>query len=220
MRNNERTACIVFDFDGVLIDSNTTKRQAYYEALADIPGSADAITEVLAASVLEPVDRYQTIARIVSLLRDRELVRASDVAGLAADLADRYTNICDRALRRCNELPGASTLLARLSTAYPLYVNSATPEPILRAMVARRDWTTYFRDVLGSPATKEANLKRIAAREAIEMRQLLFVGDSEADRRAALQAGCHFVGVVIERGRFRGPLERYVTDLGVLLSMI
>jgi len=219
MRRDARAACIVFDFDGVLVDSNAVKRNAYYEALADIPGSADAVTEILDHPTLEPADRYHTMARIVALLGDRAL-HAGDQPRLTAERVERYSGICARGLRQSAELPGASQLLDRLSESHPLYVNSATPEPILRATVAERGWTTYFQDILGSPATKVANLQRIARAEGIELRQILFVGDSDIDRRAAEQTGCAFVGVVIEEGRFKQPVERVVADLSSLPSLV
>lgn len=219
MRRDSRTACIVFDFDGVLVDSNAVKRNAYYEALADIPGSADAITAILDDPTLEPADRYHTMERIVSRLGDQTLY-AGDRPRLAAERVERYSSICARGLRLAAELPGASRLLAGLSETHPLYVNSATPEPILRATVAERGWTTYFLDVLGSPATKVANLQRIALVEGIELRQILFVGDSDIDRRAAEQTGCAFVGVAIEEGRFNQPVERVVADLSGLPSLL
>jgi phosphoglycolate phosphatase-like HAD superfamily hydrolase len=212
-------ACIVFDFDGVLVDSNAVKHNAYYEALADIPGSADAIDEILNGPAFEPADRYHTMERIVSLLGDRTLY-TGDRPRLTAERVDRYSSICASGLRLCAELPGASRLLARLSETHPLYVNSATPEQILRATVVERGWATYFRDILGSPATKVANLQRIALVEGIELSQILFVGDSDIDRRAAEQSGCAFVGVVIEAGRFAVPPARVITDLTDLPSLV
>lgn len=219
VQRSKSFACIVFDFDGVLVDSNAVKRNAYYEALADIPGSADAINEILDGPPLEPSDRYHTIKRIVSLLGELGL-HTEDRPRLTAERAERYSSICARGLRLCAELPGASRLLARLSETHPLYVNSATPEPILRATVAERGWATHFRDILGSPATKVANLQRIALAEGIELRQILFVGDSEVDRLAAGQTGCPFVGVVIEAGRFEVSPARVVTDLADLPSLV
>lgn len=219
MRRDSRTACVVFDFDGVLVDSNAVKRNAYFEALADIPGSADAITAILDDLTLEPADRYHTMERIVSLLGDR-ILHAGDRPRLTAERVERYSSICARGLRLAAELPGASRLLAGLCETHPLYVNSATPEPILLATVAERGWTTYFQDILGSPATKVANLQRIALAEGIELRQILFVGDSDIDRRAAEQTGCAFVGVVIEEGRFNQPVERVIADLSSLPSLL
>jgi len=219
-RRAETVACIVFDFDGVLVDSNAVKRKAYYEALADIPGSSEVIAELLGGPTVEPVDRYHTMGRIVSLLRARALLPGEDWPKIIAERTDRYTRICARDLPRCDEVPGASQVLAILSQTHPLYVNSATPEPILRTAVAKRGWAAYFREVLGSPATKTANLRRAALAEGIEPRRILFVGDSEVDRRAAEQCRCAFVGLVIEKGRFDVPVQQVVTDLSQLSSLL
>jgi phosphoglycolate phosphatase-like HAD superfamily hydrolase len=215
-----RIACVVFDFDGVLVDSNAIKRNAYFDALAGIPGAAAVIAEVLDGPPTEPADRYHTIARIVERLRERAQLPVDDLPRLTEAAAARYTDYCERAIRECDEIPGASRILARLSQTYPLYLNSATPEPILRAAVAARGWAAFFRDILGSPATKVSNLQRVARAEGIEPRQLLFVGDSEVDHRAAAQYGCAFVAVVIDPGRFDTRVERVIEDLAELPSML
>ena len=204
----------------MLVDSNAVKRKAYYDALADIPGSAAVIAEVLGGPTVEPADRYHTMGSIVSLLRARAILPGEDSPRIIAERTDRYTRMCARDLPRCDELPGASQVLARLSQTHPLYVNSATPEPILRTAVAKRGWAAYFREVFGSPATKAANLQRIVLAEGIEPRRVLFVGDSEVDRRAAEQCRCAFVGLVIEEGRFDVPVQRVVTDLSNLSSLL
>ena len=48
--------CIVFDFDGTLVESNPIKREAYYEIFARTTGSADVLERVIRAN--PEADRY------------------------------------------------------------------------------------------------------------------------------------------------------------------
>ena len=65
------TQCVVFDFDGVLVDSNAVKRQAYFDIFSSLgPRVVPAVTEVLDGDV--DGDRFQQIRRILTRLGDEE----------------------------------------------------------------------------------------------------------------------------------------------------
>jgi len=184
--------CLVFDFDGVLVDSNAVKRSAYFDALGPIGASARLVEQVLDDHRLG--DRYVVIREV--LRRSASGAAHGDaVERLVAECAGRYNDICERFTATCREIDGASGALERLSARYALYVNSATPEAPLRRVVARRGWAGYFRDVLGRPRTKVENLREILAREALQPAEVVMIGDGEADLDAATACGCGFIGV-------------------------
>src|SRR5262245_17667471 len=122
--------CLVYDFDGVLVDSNAVKRGAYFEVLAPV-GAPPSLVE---RAVDDPRhgDRYDVIRAVIRSLPDGG---PADVEHLVAECAERYNAICEDFTATCREMDGASALLERLSIRYPLYVNSATPEAPLRRVV-------------------------------------------------------------------------------------
>ena len=186
------TACVVFDFDGVLVDSNAVKRQAYHDIFASTAGSEPVVESVLESNTDD--DRFGVIRSILQRLRlDAGAPGRLDL--LVTEYSDRYNAICEEHAATCPEIPGASAALSRLARRHPLYVISATPEDPLRRIVKRRGWTGYFRDVLGRPRTKSENLARVIRAEGIEGGEIVFVGDGRRDLDAARQAGCRFVGV-------------------------
>jgi phosphoglycolate phosphatase-like HAD superfamily hydrolase len=89
--------CVVFDFDGTLVDSNEIKRESFFE----IARAWDSTGEVVAA-VFErwpAADRYEKTRRIAEALVDRELLPAdSSLENWAARLADDYTARCEAAI--------------------------------------------------------------------------------------------------------------------------
>ncbi|MBN1676645.1 MAG: HAD family hydrolase [Kiritimatiellae bacterium] len=186
--------CVVFDFDGVLVDSNRIKRDAYFEVFGAFGDVRDL---VLAGLSEEPAaDRYAVIRLILAKLRASGL-RSADASD-ARDLqscVQRYGQICEEATIRCPEVPGASSCLRNLAGRYTLYVNSGTPTSALRTVIRARSWERFFEDVLGSPGSKAGNLGHIVRREAAEPDTVLFVGDRQHDLAAACACGCHFVGV-------------------------
>ncbi|MEO7986325.1 MAG: HAD hydrolase-like protein [Gemmatimonadales bacterium] len=189
------TLCVVFDFDGVLVDSNAVKRQAYFGIFAPLgPDTSPVVAHVLAGDT--DSDRFQLIRAIITMLRDTGVFVGSGSADeLVARFAERYNAICEQHAATCAEIAGASAAIGRLARAHPQYVVSATPEAPLRRIVERRGWTSSFRDVLGRPRTKIENLRLVIAREGIGGADLVVVGDGRRDLDAAREAGARFIGV-------------------------
>ena len=187
------TTCVVFDFDGVLVDSNAVKRRAYRDIFASTAGSEPVVESVLESNTED--DRFGVIRSILQGLGLDGLDAPGRLDLLVAEYSDRYNAICEEHAATCAEIPGASAALTRLVTRHPLYVISATPEDPLRRIVQRRGWGRYFRDVLGRPRTKSENLARVIRGEGIAAAKIVFVGDGRRDLDAARQAGCRFVGV-------------------------
>jgi phosphoglycolate phosphatase-like HAD superfamily hydrolase len=212
------TACVVFDFDGVLVDSNAVKRRAYWDIFADVPGSGPVVEAVLQSNTED--DRFGVIRAILRGLSRAGSGTAGEQDLLVAEYGERYNTICEEHAAACAEVPGASSALAHLIKRHALYIISATPEEPLRRIVARRKWSRYFRDVLGRPQTKGENLARVMRREGIEGDRIVFVGDGMRDLQAAREAGCRFVGVRNEFNDFALAGLIMVDDLTGLVELV
>jgi phosphoglycolate phosphatase len=211
------TACVVFDFDGVLVDSNAVKRRAYRDIFADAQGS-EAVVEAVLQSNTED-DRFGVIRAILRGL-GWEKYSTAEQDLLVAEYGERYNAICEEHAATCAEVRGASSALARLAKSHALYIISATPEEPLRRIVKRRNWSRYFRDVLGRPRTKGENLARVIQREDIGAQGIVFVGDARRDLDAAREAGCRFVGVRNEFNDFDPARLTMVNDLTGLVELV
>jgi phosphoglycolate phosphatase-like HAD superfamily hydrolase len=212
------TACVVFDFDGVLVDSNAVKRRAYADIFASAAGSAPVVEAVLRSDIES--DRFSVIRAILQGLSPEGGSTPAEMDLLVAEYGDRYNTICEEHAATCAEIRGASLALARLAKRHELYVISATPEVPLRRIVKRRGWTGYFRDVLGRPRTKGENLAWVLQREGIEGHRIVFVGDGRRDLEAAREAGCRFVGVRNEFNDFDLTGLTIVNDLTGLAELV
>jgi phosphoglycolate phosphatase-like HAD superfamily hydrolase len=185
--------CLVFDFDGVLVDSNRIKRDAYFEIFSHLPVAPAIVEEALQAHSAD--DRHVVIGAIVKRLASAGVIEAREDDHLTHQSVERYTTLCERAVSSARELPGTSSQLALLKTRFPLYLNSATPRSTLSRIVETRGWSHFFKDVLGRPQTKLVNLQTVLDREHISPAELLFIGDSPHDRLAATHCGCAFVAM-------------------------
>jgi phosphoglycolate phosphatase-like HAD superfamily hydrolase len=206
--------CVVFDFDGTLVQSNAIKRRAYFEAASAL-GDIDAIVTAVLAECAG--DRGQNLA---------EIARRAQVAGVEIDtpveaLVAAYTRYCEEKISICPEVAGADFALRGLARrGLPLFVNSATPTDPLRVLIERRGWTSHFRGIFGAPQGKIDNLRATATHCGVAPAEILMVGDGEDDRTAARAFGCAFAGVVLDEPRFDGEADLVLSDLSGLPDFV
>jgi len=187
--------CLVFDFDGVLVDTNEVKRDAFYRIFQGF-GEAGRrwVSDTLELDV--DSDRFRIIQLVIDqAVSEGAIDRAVDRDSLVRKYGVEYNDICEEYATNCPEIAGAEAGIATLSLKYPLYINSATPEEPLRRIVANRGWSEWFKAILGRPGTKLEHLIEVMEREAIAPEQLAFVGDGKRDMEAARTVGCQFVGI-------------------------
>ena len=214
-------ACVAFDFDGTLVDSNQVKVQSFYEIVKNYDPGGKTVTAVLRRCSSE--DRYGITRELAREFTAKGLPQPQpDVEILAAQWAEAYTSACETAIVNCPEIPGASGILAWLtSEGIPLYLNSRTPTETLNRLVTLRHLTHYFSGIYGAPASKLENLRYIQKLTQAQPDEILFVGDSEDDREAAAALGCHFAGVILgEKSRFGQIPPLQVKNLGELRAIL
>ena len=108
-----------------------------------------------------------------------------------------------------------------MNEGIPLYLNSKTPTKALNRLVTLRNLTHYFSGIYGAPASKLENLLHIQELTQAKQDEMLFVGDSEDDRKAAAEFGCHFAGVFLsDNSRFRQIPTFHVTNLEELKTIV
>jgi phosphoglycolate phosphatase-like HAD superfamily hydrolase len=181
---------IIFDFDGVLVESNDIKTAAFAELFNNYPDYRDAMMDHHLHHQSAP--RMTKFRYFVSQLLN--------LAGPAAEakaeqLADAFSLLVVDRIVACPEVSGASALLADLKGRLPLYIASHTPEDELKTILARRGWRRYFNHVFGNPpTTKTEAVRRILELEKCAPGQVLFIGDAPSDHAAAQTSGLMFIG--------------------------
>jgi phosphoglycolate phosphatase-like HAD superfamily hydrolase len=201
--------CVVFDFDGTLVESNAIKRDSYFEILAETPGGPAVVEGVLREN--PGADRYAVLALAHAALASRDV----EPLPTAEALVDAYSRLCEERVAECPPLPCALQALSSLRATHALYLDSATPTDALERVVEKRGWRKFFRGVLGGPASKLENLQWIAERERLGAGQMVYIGDGVPDREAAAGFGCGFFGFEAPpRGLAdAGPLARLVAEI-------
>ncbi len=214
--------CIVFDFDGTLVVSNHIKLQTFYEVTYSHDPTGSTVTRILEQYPAK--DRHGVFLEIVhELVVKNQIPKHQSPEALATQWAEDYTFSCEQAIATCEEVPGTTETLRWISQQnIPIFINSRTPTPTLNRLVTLRSFDRYTSKIYGAPATKTENLWLIQNLAQARFQEILFVGDSEDDRKAALEVGCHFVGVILgEQNRFsHPPPEIQISDLYQLQPIV
>jgi len=206
--------CVIFDFDGTLVDSNEIKRKAFYEVTKDLVG-ADAVLDKILSSP-NSGDRYNIFNLLVI-----ELKLARGVFVNALQLTDSYTKMCEYKISRAPEIKGATKTIKKLKNlGIKVFISSATPESALKKIIDMRGWKEIIDMSLGSPDSKTNHLQKILLENKFSKSSVVCVGDSEVDKDAALSIDCKFIGIGRNWNRFRSKppilldtLEYFITEL-------
>ena len=201
--------CVVFDFDGTLVDSNRIKHQSFLEIAKEFEDGS------LMAGILgreDAGDRYWVFEQFASAL---------SVKVDAIELADRYTQLCEKMITEAPEIVGASDALVCLGEEGKLlYINSATPIEPLAKLIRLRRMGHWFSGIYGAPKGKSENLEAIIAECGVQTSEVLMVGDNESDRAAAEQIRCHFVGIRNNENNFLKRPFHLIDNLRILPTYV
>ena len=187
MADSNSPQVLVFDFDGVLLESVDVKDEAFRELFPDTTAEQrQAVYDFHRAT--PGIHRRVKVGRILTEV----LNRPADEATVDSAL-ERFREIVWERLMNCPEVPGVRAFL-EAHDHLPKYVVSAAPHEELRELARARGFTRYFRDVLGSPPGKAELLGWILQQEGVAPSDTTMYGDKLADFRAAEDVGVHFVG--------------------------
>ncbi len=184
---------IVFDCDGVLLDSNALKTACFAEVLQ---ASGFAPADIEAFVVFQQANFGLSRFRLFEALLTWPL--ATRPAVTQAMLLDQYSLAVRGRYALCAPTLGMHAVVADLARRMPLFVVSGSAEAELREVLAERQEAGFFRAIYGSPATKQENLRLVLAalethHAGLDRKTVLFIGDAEADFRAAADAGLTFL---------------------------
>lgn len=179
-----------FDFDGVLADSVEVKTRAFARLFK--PHGAEIV-----AKVVDHHRQHGGMTRVEKFGHYyREFLKEPLSDKVLADLCQQFSRLVVDEVVAAPEIKGAETFLMKWHGRVPCYVISATPDDEIREIVRRRGLEGFFKEVLGSSASKTENLKRLLDKYALEPAKCIFFGDAESDYRAARNCGVEFIAIL------------------------
>jgi len=179
---------IVFDCDGVVLDSNVVKTEAYFRTAKNL-GATDAQAQTLVDYHvrLGGISRYHKFDYYL-----REIVHQPVNDNAIQALLDEFSRELEVGLMECGVAEGLMTLREATLQANWMILSGGDQQEI-RTLFAKRHLADLFNGGLfGSPDNKDTVLAREIANGNLQF-PALFIGDSKYDYEAAARAGLDFV---------------------------
>lgn len=197
---------IVFDFDGVILESHMIKRNSFACLFPEEYRSR--INELLISKDYPPrKDAFRIILEAFP-----ELIKENKEAEILAYI-DMFEDITYDLVLLSKPVLGAIETLRKLKGKYLLFVATATPdEPIIKLM-QKRDLMQYFIAVYGSTTGSKSDIVHLVCeKHSLKPNEIVFVGDSNRDLFAAKNTGTHFVGIRRPQNSFEQDPSLIVVD--------
>ena len=184
---------IIWDFDGVIVDSMNIRSDAFRYALDTY---SSIIVDDLLSHHLENggKSRYEKFERIISRYPEEEMVMKN--------LLNRYSKFIDKNLFNHSILNDSIYTSIKLNERLGVqqYIASGSDEVELRRLIEFLNVDKYFKGVYGSPKRKHLIVDNIIKTEARGLDQYLLIGDSKNDMEAAKMNGIDFCMYTINDG--------------------
>jgi phosphoglycolate phosphatase-like HAD superfamily hydrolase len=178
---------VVFDCDGVVLDSNQLKIQAYYDTAIIFganPAQAQALVDYHV--LLGGISRYTKFDYFI-----REILQQPFSEAAMQKLLRDFNSEVERLLSTCTIAPELAQL-RDISKANWMILSGGDQQE-LRTIFKLREIDHYFdAGIYGSPDNKDVVLAREIDSGTIRF-PALFLGDSRYDHQAATRAGLDFI---------------------------
>jgi len=180
---------IFFDFDGVLVDSNATKNEAFRTLFRDYD-------EEIVLKIVAHHQRHGGISRVEKIRHAyQHIIKQPLTDEKLASLAAKYSGLVLEKVINTDWIVGAKEFLEGIQGALPVFVISGTPEDELKEIIERRKMSKHFNAILGSPIKKPVHICNLLLEYRLIPEHCIFVGDALTDYYAARETGLHFIGI-------------------------
>lgn len=178
---------IIFDCDGVILDSNKIKTDAFIKLFENYP--KDKIDQLVDYhKKYGGVSRYKKISYFFKRLLNKNLSEID-----LKLLAKKYSNITLNELKKSNFIPGLLDLLIYLKhKKKKLFVVSGSDEKDLIQILKYKKIDIYFEKIKGSPKNKNDNLIDLLP-DSKDRKDSIYIGDSNYDFITSKNLGLKFI---------------------------
>ncbi len=170
---------LIFDFNGVIVESTDTNAQLYARIFA---GYGQAVADKV-------VEHYKKVGgiprqrRIAMYLRDFAGVEPSE--DLVQDMSAEFSRLYLQSLRDAQFVPGAKEFISTQGQKYEKFLSSGAPEVDIPRMLEILGLKQYFIRGFGAPRSKGEHIAFILNEFGYSASEVVFIGDSPKDRDAA-----------------------------------
>lgn len=173
----------VFDCDGVILDSNSIKTDAFRRALPREP-----LADV--EKLIEFHLSHGGVTRQKKFEYYFHEIKNNYDSRLMLEALDAFSMICSKHLRDADLVPGVENFLKKIKV--PVYVVTGGNEQEVKGIFEHKGLSRYFDSILGNPSSKDKNMSLLKSKKYFVGNGLYF-GDAKLDCELANKYGLDFV---------------------------
>lgn len=179
---------IVFDCDGVILDSNQLKTQAYFDTAIAFGANEQQAKALMDYHVrLGGISRYPKFEYFLSDIL-QQAIKQTDIDFLL----DRFASEIHHGLMHCEMADGLFELRERYPNMRWMVLSGSDQQELRKLFKERKLEALFDAGIFGSPDNKDQVLARELANGNIQ-KPALFLGDSKYDHQASIAAGLDFM---------------------------
>lgn len=177
---------IIFDFDGVLVESTDIKTNAFKKLFSEWPDkSKEGVNYHLGNMGMSRYVKFKYFFE--TILKEPY----SDEIGL--ELGRKFSEIVVCEIKKAPTVKGTDEFLEENFKKYMFFIASGTPQAELNDIVSHRLIDKFFKGIYGTPASKTEIVESILRKYGLKKNQVVFVGDTVSDKKTSEDTGIHFI---------------------------
>jgi phosphoglycolate phosphatase-like HAD superfamily hydrolase len=192
--------CLLFDFDGVILDSLDVKTKAFYNIYKEYgQGVAEKVVEHHLMN--GGISRFKKFYHYHKTFLGKELSESEH-----DHLCLRFSDEVISGVVNSDEVKGAWNFIKSANSLnITCHIITGTPTNEMELILSRLGARKYFNGVFGSPTSKNHWVRHILENSEYSSDQMVFFGDAETDREAALSNNIFFF---LRRHEFNGFIKQ------------
>lgn len=180
---------ILLDCDGVVLDSNKIKTEAFKKTLENEPN--ELVEEFINYHTAhQGIDRFRKIHYYLKEIKKLK----NNYDQMYNDYIKIYSNLCQANLLKANLVPGVLNFLKSLKKIkfINVFIISGSDQEELRYIFNEKKISSYFHGIYGSPLSKKEIIQKLIDDKKI-ITPTIFFGDAKSDMEAAETYNFKFV---------------------------
>ena len=200
---------IIFDFDGVIVESVRIKLYAFAELYSEY---GEVVQEKVKSHHLYNggMSRFEKIKYYHNEYLGMKIMESE-----ISELAKKFSDLVVKKVIEAPYVRGAYEFLEKYNSYYDFFICSGTPQDEIRLICRERKIDKFFLEILGSPKIKSDLVKNIKYEHKYRTDEMVLVGDAISDLIAANQNRINFVGRYTSDERIK-EVKNKICDLSQL----
>jgi len=186
-----KSKVIIFDFDGVIVESFDIKTRAF-ATLFESEGET-AVKKIIEYHTRNGgVSRYEKFKYIYENILKQPLTELK-----FQQLCKKFSDLVVDEVVSSLYVRGAKEFLEEYAELYRCFIATGTPQEEIEEIVKKRNIGHYFKGIYGAPMKKLDIVKYIINKEKIKPSEAVYIGDALSDYDAALKNSVTFIARIV-----------------------